>query len=133
MKVYTLMAAIILGAALPIATLIASPANAQHQKITYNAPLEGTFGDARWTVTVSQKNGVYRYYGHNLGSSNSIELLGATVVKQGTKRLYIWNNNGTKYRLTWQPQDQGYVRVQVIDANRTEVLNRLLSRHEDGC
>ncbi len=133
MKVYALATAVFVGMTAPCLTYFDRPAVAQPQKITQTIPLIGTFSDNNWTVTVSEQNGVYRYHGHNLKTSKSIELLGATITKQGDKRLYTWNNNGTRYRVTWQPQDQDYVRVQVISPQRTEVLNRLLARQEGGC
>jgi hypothetical protein len=133
MKFYAFATAVLVGLTAPCLTYLASPAVAQSPTVTKNIPLIGTFTDNNWMVTVSEQNGVYRYHGYNLKTSKSIDLLGATITKQGNKRLYTWNNNGTRYRVTWQPQDQDYVRVQVIGPQRTEVLNRLLARQEGGC
>ncbi len=137
MKVYALVAAVLVGMAGPLVTSFASPVAAQPHKITQTVPLIrpliGTFGDGNWLVTVSEQNGVYRYTGYDQKTSKSIELLGAIVTNQGSKRLYTWNNGDTKYRVTWQPQDQDYVRLQVIKPNQKEVLNRLLARQEEGC
>ncbi len=141
MKVYALAAAILMGMASPLVTSFSSPATAHSRKVTQAVPLPrllpsplmGTFSDGNWLVTVSEQNGVYRYTGYDQKTSKSIELLGAVVTSQGSKRLYTWHNGDTKYRVTWQPQDQDYVRLQVIKPNRQEVLNRLLSRQEEGC
>jgi hypothetical protein len=132
MKVYALVSAVLLGVAVPLVTNLASPAAAQPLKDT-PTPLYGSFGDSDWMVTVTQEDGRYRYLGYNFKKNKSIELIGAKVINQGGKRLYTWHNGDTKYRVTWQPQDQDYVRLQVISPNRKEVLNRLLSRQEEGC
>jgi hypothetical protein len=137
MKVYALAVAILVGMASPLVTSLASPVAAQPHKVTRTVPLPkaliGTFGDGNWFVTVSEQNGVYRYSGYDRKNSKSIELSGAIVTNQGGKRLYTWRNGDTKYRVIWQPKDQDYVRLQVIQPNRKEVLNRLLSRQEEGC
>jgi hypothetical protein len=137
MKVYALAVAILVGMASPLVISLASPVAAQPHKVTRTVSLSkaliGSFGDGNWFVTVSEQNGVYRYSGYDRKNSKSIELSGAVVTKQGGKRLYTWRNGDTKYRVIWQPQDQDYVRLQVIQPNRKEVLNRLLSRQEEGC
>jgi hypothetical protein len=133
MKFYALVTAVMVGVAVPLVANFSSPAAAPSPNIAKVVPLDGTFGDSDWMVTVSQQDGNYRYYGYNLKTSKSLELFGAKVTSQGSKRIYTWNNSGTKYRVTWQPQDQNYVRLQVISPNQTKVLNRLLSRQEDGC
>jgi hypothetical protein len=133
MKVYALAATILLGMTSPLVTSLANPVAAQPRKVTQTVPLIGTFGDGNWFVTVSEQNGIYRYTGYDRKNSKSIELSGAVVTNQGGKRFYTWRNGDTKYRVIWQPQDQDYVRLQVIQPNRTEVLNRLLSRQEEGC
>ncbi len=133
MKFYALVTAVMVGVAVPLVANFSSLAAAASPNIAQAMPLNGTFGDGDWMVTVSQQNDTYRYYGYNLKTSKSIELSGARVTTQGSKRIYTWNNSGTKYRVTWQPQDQNYVRLQVISPNQTKVLNRLLSRQEDGC
>jgi hypothetical protein len=133
MKVYALVSAVLLGVAVPLVTNLASPAAAQPLENTPVVPLSGSFGDSNWMVTVTQEDGRYRYLGYDYKKNKSIELIGAKVTNQGGKRLYTWHNGDTKYRVTWQPQDQDYVRLQVISPNRKEVLNRLLSRQEEGC
>jgi hypothetical protein len=133
MKIHALVTAVMIGVTVPLVINLTSPVAAQSPKITKAVPLNGSFGDADWMVTISQQNDTHRYFGYNLKTSKSIELLGAKVTNQGGKRIYTWNNSGTKYRVTWQLQDQDYVRVQVISPNQKEVLNRLLSRQDEGC
>lgn len=133
MKVYALVAAVLVGIASPLVTSFSNPVAAHTRKVAQTVPLIGSFGDGNWFVTISEQNGVYRYTGYDRKTSKSIELSGAVVTNQGGKRLYTWRNGDTKYRVIWQPQDQDYVRLQVIQPNRKEVLNRLLSRQEEGC
>jgi hypothetical protein len=51
-----------------------------------------------------------------------------TVSRDRQRKFYTWNNGGTRYRVTWNPQDPNYIRVQVKTPNGKEILNRLLPR-----
>lgn len=133
MRFHALVTAVMVGLVVPVADNFSRPAVAQSQAVASVTPPIGTFRDGNWIVTVSEQNGTYRYSAHDLRTGKSIDLRGATVINQGSKSLYTWNQQGTKYRVIWQPQEQDYVRLQVIDPNQTEMMNRLLSRQEEGC
>jgi hypothetical protein len=133
MKFHALVTAVMVGLVVPLADNFSHPAVAQSPAIASVAPPIGTFRDGNWTITVSEQNGTYRYSAYDLRTGKSIELRGATVTNQGNKRLYTWNQGETKHRVIWQPQEQDYVRLQVIAPNQTELMNRLLSRQEEGC
>jgi hypothetical protein len=133
MRFHALVTAVMVGLVVPVADNFSHPAVAHSQAIASVTPPIGTFRDGNWTVTVSAQNGVYRYLAYDLRTGKSIDLRGATVTNQDGKRLYTWHQGETKYRVIWQPQEQDYVRLQVIAPNQTEVMNRLLSRQEEGC
>ena len=103
---------------------ISQPALAQR----YNYP-QGTFSDRDWNVTLYFSNNSYFYYGESRYNSNSnITLSGATSGGNNARQIYTWNNNGTKYEVTWRPSDPDYIRVRVI-AGRKVILNRLMTRN----
>ncbi len=133
MRFHALVTAVMVGLVVPLADNFSHPAVAQSQAIAAVAPPIGTFRDGNWAVTVSEKSGVYRYSAYDLRTGKSIDLRGATITNQGSKRLYTWNNGDTQYRVVWQPQEKDCVHLQVIAPNQTEVMDRLLSRQENGC
>jgi hypothetical protein len=94
---------------------------------------DGTFVDKEWTILVYRQGDTYRYRGYNNRTEKSIELSGAMIAGDRQRRVYTWNNQGTRYQVTWQRRDPNYIRVQVITSNGKEVLNRLLPRVEEGC
>jgi hypothetical protein len=93
---------------------------------------QGLYLDNDWSVELGYKDGTARYYGKNIRTGKKLDLAGATLSSSGNKKIYTWNNAGTRYRVTWQPKDPDFIRLQVIDANGTERLNRLLTV-EYGC
>ena len=101
---------------------IAPPAVAQ-----YAAPL-GTFQDDTWFVRISYWNNAYFYEGNNKNTGDSIQLSGATFGGNSSRRTMTWNNGGYRYQVAWQPNDPGYIRVQVFSPNGQQILNRLLEQ-----
>jgi hypothetical protein len=93
--------------------------------------LQGFYTDKDWSVGLEYKNGTYHYRGQNNRTGQKLALAGATLNSSGNKQIYTWNNAGTRYRVTWQPKDPAFIRLQVIDVNGTERLNRLLSAGDD--
>jgi hypothetical protein len=113
---------------------IAQPTTAQQLHLQARATnLNGTFVSGEWIVDVSYNNNTYSYSGRNT-SGSSISLSGATVRRDGEKRIYTWNNGGTRYQVVWQSKDPDFIRVRVTTPQGREVLNRLMRRAEgDGC
>jgi hypothetical protein len=131
MKLFNLGAALILGCGVPLLTQALAPSMAV--AVTANARPEGTFGDGgEWYVTLVRQDNSYRYIGQNHKNDSSIELAGAKVSGTDRRRIYTWNNKGTKYQVVWQSKDPDYIRVKVISNSGKTVLNRLFSRIE-GC
>jgi hypothetical protein len=130
-RLHSTAALLIFGLATPLLTQAFMPMVAVAQANN----LEGSFSDREWDVHVYYRNNSYRYRGQQRGSNRSIELSGATVSKEkdGSRKIYTWNNNGTRYQVVWQHQDPDYIRVRVTTPRGKEVLNRLLSRCQQGC
>lgn len=118
---------IILSAILGISTPAMIDMAIPHQTMAvqkFNYP-KNTFSDQEWTVTLKFTNNSYQYYGRKISNGSSINLSGAVASGSHERQIYTWNNNGTKYQVTYRPNDPNYIRVQVIDRGKV-VLNRLL-------
>ncbi|MBD2692415.1 hypothetical protein [Anabaena catenula] len=112
-----------LGIATPAIIDIAIPQPVLAAK--YNYP-KGTFVDKEWKVSLSFNNNVYYYYGEKLNSNAYISLSGAVASGTNDRQVYTWNNNGTKYQVSWRPSDPSFIRVEVKSPNGKVILNRLL-------
>ncbi len=128
-RIQSTAALFLFGLATPLFTQASIPIVA----VAQSNNLEGAFSDREWDIYVYYRNNSYRYRGQQRGSNRSIELSGATVLKDGNRTIYTWNNNGTRYQVVWQRQDPDYIRVRVTTPRGKEVLNRLLSRCQQGC
>ena len=71
----------------------------------------------------------YTYHGYFNGKSLDI-VGGAKNFGSNSRQVYTWDNNGTKYQVTWKPSDPEYIRVRVISEGR-EVLNRVIREITD--
>jgi hypothetical protein len=129
MKLLNLAGAIILGLATPLLTQTITPTVAV---AAANRP-EGTFGDAEWQLSLSRQNNSYHYRGVNIATKTSIELAGAKVSGSSQRRIYTWDNEGTKYQVVWQAKDPDFVRVKVVSSRGKTILNRLLRRVQEEC
>jgi hypothetical protein len=127
MKLLNLAGAIIFGLATPLLTQTLAPTVAVAGS---NRP-EGSFKDAEWQVSLSRQNNSYHYRGVSLETGTSIELAGAKVSGTSQRRIYTWNNEGTKYQVIWQAQDPDFVRVKVVSSRGKTLINRLLTRGEE--
>lgn len=87
----------------------------------------GTFSDGTWRITVGF-SGSHTYYGENVNSGDSLYLSGAQVTGDNSRRVYTWNNSGTRYEVSWRPSDRNVIRLRVLGSNGRELMNRLLYR-----
>ncbi len=127
MNFKTIAIAAILGLSIPTIVDIAVSNHADARpKFTYP---EGSFANEEWRVQLSYQNSSYFYSGASLTRGTSINLSGASASGSNARQVYTWNNNGTKYVVTWRPSDGNYLRVQVIE-NRRVKLNTLLTRED---
>jgi hypothetical protein len=86
----------------------------------------GIYADRDWSVELDYSGNTYRYRGVNKRSGEEIVLAGATVSITTKRKIYTWNNVGTRYRVTWQPQDPETIRLQVFTPQGKQLVNRLL-------
>jgi hypothetical protein len=128
MKLSNLACALFFGIAAPTISFTTIPSSVMA------APKnpDGFYMDRDWGVSLEFKGGTYHYRGTNNHTGKALELAGASVSNTPTRRIYTWNNGGTRYRVTWQPKDPDVIRLQVIESNGKERLNRLLNA-EHGC
>jgi hypothetical protein len=130
MKLLNSTAALLLfGLGTPLLTQAIAPMAAVARESSPN----GAFFDRDWTISILYQNNTYQYNGYNHQTQKSISLSGATVSGDNIRKIYTWNNGGTRYQVTWQRRDPDFIRVRVITPNGKEVLNRLLPRVEEGC
>ena len=128
MKLATRACAIWIGIAMPTIAFTTAPSSVMAEP-KYPS---GFYLDRDWGVALEFKSGTYHYRGTNNRTGKSLALAGASVSGTKNRRIYTWNNAGIRYRVTWQPSDPGVIRIQVINPNGQEQLNRLLNA-EDGC
>jgi hypothetical protein len=126
MKLLNLAGAVIFGLATPLLTQTLAPTIA----VAGSARPEGTFRDTEWQLSLSRQNNSYHYQGLNIETGTSIELAGAKVSGSSQRRIYTWNNEGTKYQVVWQAGDPDFIRVKVVSSRGKTILNRLLRRVE---
>lgn len=129
MKLSTLVCVAWIGIATPAIALSIAPMSAISQQMQQP---QGFFSDRDWSVSMDLKGGSYNYHGQNHRTGSKLDLAGASVSGTKSRRVYTWNNSGTRYRVTWQPTDPDTIRLQVIAPNGKEQLNRLLYA-EGGC
>ncbi|HLP90444.1 MAG TPA: hypothetical protein VK184_17895 [Nostocaceae cyanobacterium] len=123
MKLRALALATILGVSTPAIIDVAVSNHAEAQTFSYP---EGQFIDRDWSVSLSYSNNAYYYYGQNRNNGSNISLAGARASGNRQRQVYTWNNNGTRYQVTWRPSDPNFIRVQVVTPNGRVILNRLL-------
>ncbi|WP_310489774.1 hypothetical protein [Chamaesiphon sp. VAR_69_metabat_338] len=127
---YTPLASSSVAAAMP------QPATAEHQSsratrtaravdITTQYDGQALFIRDRWEVKIARDGDRFIYSGGESGK-RGISLANGQLTKFGDKHLYKWNNAGTIYRVTWQPTDPNFARVQVFDAKGSELFNKLM-------
>jgi hypothetical protein len=126
-KIITLAASIFCLTVPALSLSIAPPAVAAAP-----AKLIGYFADSDWSIDVMPQQNSYRYVGTNIKTGKSLTLKRVKVSGTESRRVYSWNNSGTRYHVIWQPKDPDYVRLQVVQPNGEMVIDRLLSRNE-GC
>jgi hypothetical protein len=127
MKLLNLATVLILGCAAPLTIQTLAPVVA----VAGSARPEGSFQDREWQVNLRRANNSYQYQGVSLETGTSIELSGAKISGTSQRRIYTWNNEGTKYQVVWQSQDPDYVRVKIVGNSGKTILNRLLHRSEE--
>lgn len=86
------------------------------------------FSDGEWIVVITENRDDLIYYEVNLKTRSSLTLRGASISTDGSRQLYRWNNDDSRYQVTWQPNDPQVIRLQVFDGSGKELINRLLNK-----
>jgi hypothetical protein len=91
-----------------------------------------SFSDGQWTVLVGcgDAGGIYI----DNKSNKSVRLSDdATITYKNGRRIYSWVQSGTKYKLTWNPKDPNFARLEVTKSSSGKVVNTLLKVSGDLC
>lgn len=128
-----LMKTIIIAATAAIAlispVIVTAPTRAeiyaQATDITAVGEGRSVFINNDWEVTIGKNGNRYTYASRQTGKPG-IGLSGGRLSRSGGKHYYTWNNRGTVYQVTWQPQDPNYARVRVLDPRGREIFNKLM-------
>ncbi len=131
MKKLTILAALsILAIAAPISAVAAAPKQAevyiQPPDIT-NSDAHGGFGAGYAQLTILKSAGKYTYKMYNSDTESTVTLTRGRLTRSSDKHFYEWNDAGTIYRVTWQPADPRYARLQIFDLRNRETFNQLMT------
>ena len=90
--------------------------------------VEGRFSDNEWLINLVFEGDTAYYKGQNLETGDSLELSDASVSGSSERTTYTWRNGEYQYQVVWRKKDPDFIRVKVLDGNKSEILNRLLNR-----
>lgn len=91
--------------------------------------LEGFFVNSDFSIDLYREGGKYYYLGTKLQNNANLKLANPTVSITKSQQIYTWNNQGTKYRISWDTNNPDKIRLQVIDRSRI-ILDRSLQRQK---
>ncbi len=123
-----------LAIATPKTAIASASAFSQHHSTSVTEQIAqiyaptGTFQSSDWYVSISYSNNTLVYYGEEKGTSNWIQISGASISGSSDRRVYTWNNGGYLYQVAWRPSDPNVIRVQVFTPSGREILNQLMYR-----
>ena len=98
-------------------------------KIATVSYLEGFFVNSDFSVDLYREGGKYYYLGTKLQNNANLKLANSTISRTKSQQIYTWNNQGTKYRISWNTNNPDKIRLQVIDRSRI-ILDRSLQRQK---
>jgi hypothetical protein len=83
-----------------------------------------SFSDGKWTIYQDcGEEGVFLSH----GISKPLRLLNETTeVKRNGKKLYTWVQKGAQYKLTWNPSDPRFARLEIMNTSGIKIVNTLL-------
>jgi opacity protein-like surface antigen len=87
----------------------------------------GAFGAGYAQLTVTKSAGKYTYKMHDTDTDSTVTLTRGRLTRSSDKHFYEWNDSGTIYRVTWQPADPRYARLQIFDLRNRETFNQLMT------
>ncbi|HLP90450.1 MAG TPA: hypothetical protein VK184_17925 [Nostocaceae cyanobacterium] len=126
MNLRAIALAAILGVSAPAIFDVA--VNHQAVAATFDYP-EGQFVDKDWRISLTVVDNDYTFYAQSrhVGDNRFDDLSLTGAIASGTKQrqIYTWNNNGTKYIVSWRPSDPRFIRVRVIRPNGRVIINKL--------
>jgi hypothetical protein len=126
MKLFKRISIIVLGTFLPIILSVSSISNVLADtggdgNIFNNG--RSNFSDGQWLL--SQECGEA---GVSLkrGNNKPLTLLNEKTEVRNGKKIYTWVKKGTQYKITWNPRDPEFARLQIISPSGVTIVNTLL-------
>jgi hypothetical protein len=133
MRQFTILAALsILAIGAPISPVSALPTIPQQAPIHIQSPdittssSRGAFGAGYAQLTILKTAGKYTYKMYDSDTESTVTLARGRLTRSSDKHFYEWNDSGMIYRVTWQPADPRYARLQIFDLRNRETFNQLM-------
>lgn len=83
-----------------------------------------SFSNGKWSIYQEcGEDGTFLGY----GTSKPLRLLNETTeIKSNGKKIYTWVQKGAQYKITWNPRDPGFARLEIINNSGIKIVNTLL-------
>jgi hypothetical protein len=128
MNIKVIALAAIIGLSTPTVMDISNSHPVLAEQKVFDYP-DGTFGDQEWSIALIYSDNAYTYSGTNEHTGNNIYIDSEPKLSGNRQRqMYTWKSGKHRYQVTWRPRDPNFIRVQVINPNGKEILNRLLQK-----
>ncbi|MCJ8281442.1 MAG: hypothetical protein MJK14_16630 [Rivularia sp. ALOHA_DT_140] len=72
--------------------------------------------------------GVYTYQGQNRKTGDSLSLKNPEFSGNNQRYTYTFNNNNYRYIIAYQPSDEEYIRLMVVNPQGNIILNELMKK-----
>lgn len=85
----------------------------------------GSFSNGQWSIGVlecGETTGRFLRY----KNSKPLILQDPEVVNRNGRKIYTWSQKGARYRLTWNPLDPKFARLEIFDTSGKKAVNTLL-------
>jgi hypothetical protein len=85
----------------------------------------GGFSNGKWYIGVEcGEDPVYLHYKND----KPIVLRGSDLVvaNRNGKKIYTWSQKGARYRLSWNPLDPKFAKLEIFDTSGKKAVNTLL-------
>jgi hypothetical protein len=127
MNISKLIIILILNIVIPVISVISTTANVLAKtegkgNIFHDG--RGSFSGGKWSIYQEcGEEGVFL----RSGTSKAIKLFNErTETKNNGKKIYIWVQKGAQYKLSWNPKDSSFARLEIINTSGIKIVNTLL-------
>ncbi len=84
----------------------------------------GSFSDGKWSIYIEcGEEGVFLRH----GVSKPLRLFDERIkINNNGRKSYVWAQKGAQYKLSWNPLDLGFARLEIINTSGIKIVNTLL-------